>query len=146
MPTSNTAIFPGRFQPPHMGHILTLMRLYPLYDEIIITVSSYTFGGKKPQVIEPTEAVRTLQEVFKYLPKFKVLYIGTGFIERSSFDDLPHFDVVVTGDSEVARHMKELGIEYSWVPRSKIGGMEISSTLVRRALTLIDDADYQGLV
>lgn len=133
-----TAIFPIRGQPPHIGHILTLMGMYPLYDEILIAVTSYTHGGTKPQIIPPAESVRVLREVFKYLPKYKVIFVGEGFTKRTSFDDLPHFDVVVGGDPGIARNMKRLKINHVHVPRSKIFGMDISGTILRKALNAED--------
>lgn len=119
MPTNKVAIFPGRFQPPHLGHVLTLMKIYPLYDEIIIAVTSYTYGGRKKQVLKPREVKRMFENVFKYLPKYKVITVGKGFIERRSFNDLPRFDVVVTGNLETIRRMERLGLKARYVSRSK---------------------------
>lgn len=113
------AIFTGRFQPPHLGHILTLMRIYPLYNKIIIAVSEYTYGGKKKQVISPEVAKKILEDVFQHLPKFEVILIGKGFIERTTFNDLPKFDVVVTGNLELIRKMEKLGIKARYIKRTK---------------------------
>ena len=113
------AIFPGRFQPPHLGHVLTLMRIYPLYDEVIIAVSEYTYGGGKTQVIHPEVAKKILEDVFQHLPKFQVVLIGKGFIKRTTFNDLPNFDVVVTGNLETIRKMEKLGIKTRYVERTK---------------------------
>lgn len=132
------AMFPVRGQPPHIGHILTLMKLYPLYDEIIIAVTSYTYEGRKPQVLPPHEVVRVLEEVFKHLPKYKVIYVDEGFNTRTSFADLPDFDVLVSGDWGLIRNTEKFGIKNIFVPRSTIYGLEISSTLIRKAL---NDAD-----
>ena len=128
------ALFPARCQPPHIGHILTLMRLYPLYDEIIIAVSTYTFDGEKPHIIEPREVVEILREIFRFLPKFKVIGPGPGFNERTHLGGYPDFDELITGDPTVAQHAKELRVKHVFVPPSTIGGMEIHSTLVRKAL------------
>lgn len=117
-----TAIFPGRFQPPHLGHIYILMKIYPLYDEIIIAVTSYTYGGKTKQVLPIPKIVQLLQDLFKHLPKIRVIAIGKGMIERETFDDLPHFDVVATGNMELVRKMEKLGIKTRWHPRIKIPG------------------------
>lgn len=139
-----TAMFPIRGQPPHIGHILTLMKLYPLYDEIIIAVTSNTYGGKKPQVIPPLEVVKVLEEVFKHLPKYRVVFADEGFSVRTSFDDLPHFDVIVGGDSGVVSNTRKFGIKNAVVPRSTICGLKISSTLIRNALNNADKPGRQG--
>lgn len=127
-----TAILPGRFQPPHLGHILTLMRIYPLYDEIIIAVTSYTYGGKKKQVLPIPQVVKILQDVFRNLPKYHVIAIGKGFIERNTFDDLPYFDVVVSGNIQIINRMEKLGIKARYVPRTK--GVGWSGRELREAL------------
>ena len=136
MSTNKIAIFPGRFQPPHLGHVLTLMKIYPLYDEIIIAVTSYTYGGRKKQVMKPREVKSIFENVFKYLPKYKVVTVGKGFIERKSFDDLPRFDVVVTGNLETIRRMEKMGIKARYVPRSE-GVAGWSGTELREALNWV---------
>lgn len=139
-------MFPVRGQPPHIGHILTLMEMYSLYDEIVIAVTSYTHGGTKPQIIPPTESVRILRKVFEHLPKYKVVFVGEGFIKRTHFEDLPHFDVIVAGDLSLIRNMEKYGIKCVYVPRSKISGMDISGTVLRKALNAQGQRkpDHQG--
>ena len=125
------AIFPGRFQPPHIGHILTLMRMYPLYDEIIIAVSTNTYGGTKMHVMRQKEVKAILERVFKHLPKYRVIIIGRGFLERSNYDDLPKFDVVVTGNMQLMDKLEKLNIKSRHQPRSKVGKLNISGRDLR---------------
>lgn len=125
------AIFPGRFQPPHLGHILTLMRIYPLYSEIIITVSTYTYGGTKKYVMRQREVKDILEKIFRHLPKYKVIIIGKGFLERDNYDDLPTFDVVVTGNMQLINKLEKLNIKTRHQPRSKIGKLNISGQMLR---------------
>jgi len=126
-----TAIFPGRFQPPHIGHILTLMRMYPLYSEIIIAITTYTYGGTKKHVMRQREVKNIFEKVFKYLPKYRVIIIGKGFIERDNYDDLPKFDVVVTGNTQTINKLEKLNIKNRYQPRSKIGKLEINGQMLR---------------
>jgi len=125
------AIFPGRFQPPHLGHILTLMRIYPLYDEIIIAVSTNTYGGTKKHVMRQREVKDILEKIFKHLPKYRVIIIGKGFLERDNYDDLPKFDVVVTGNMQLIDKLKRLKIKSRHQPRSKVGRLNISGRVLR---------------
>lgn len=95
------------------------MRIYPLYDEIIIGVTTFTYGGRKKQVIDAWEVKHILEKVFQHLPKIRVTLIGEGFIERKQFEDLPKFDVVVTGNTETIRKLEKLGMKARYVRRSK---------------------------
>ena len=38
--SKSVAFFPGKFQPVHMGHITSLMKIYDDYDKIIIGITS----------------------------------------------------------------------------------------------------------
>ncbi len=107
------------------------MRIYPLYSEIIVAITTYTYGGTRKQVIAINEIERILEDVFKHLPKYKVIVIGKGFIERETFDDLPRFDVVVTGNLQTIRKMEKLGIKSRHLRRSKIGPLKISGRMLR---------------
>ncbi len=127
------ACLPGRFQPPHLGHVLAIMKIYPLYDRIIVTVSENTFGGRKRQVIPPAMAKRILEDVFQHLPKVKVVLIGKGFFERTSFSDLPEFDVVVTSNVELIRLAEKFGMKTRYIKRTK-GLRGWSGTELREAL------------
>jgi len=131
LPKNRIAIFPGRFQPPHLGHVLTLMRMYPLYSEIIIAVTTYTYGGTKKHVMRQSEVKKILKKVFKHLPKYNVIIIGKGFIERDNYNDLPKFDVVVTGNMQIINKLEKLKIKTRYQPRSKIGKLEINGQMLR---------------
>ena len=128
------AVFSGRFQPPHIGHILTLMRLHDKYDKIIIAVTQFTYWGEKPHIIPPETAAEILTEIFKHVPKYEVVLTDEGFPIRTTFDDLPPFDVAVTGNEMTVNHLRSLGIRVDFVPRSDIGEFEISGTILRSAL------------
>ena len=34
-----TALFPGKFQPPHLGHIISIMSICDQYDKVIVAVT-----------------------------------------------------------------------------------------------------------
>jgi len=113
---------------------MTLMRIYGDYDQIIVTVSENIYDGTKNQVISAREVTKILEEVFQYLPKIRVLYIGKGLLERDNYDGLPKFDVLVSGNPIAIAQADSLGYATRFHPRSKIGNLEISGTLLRRSL------------
>ena len=126
------AIFSGRFQPPHIGHIITLMKLYPLYDEIIIAITDYTWGGTKMPVLSVKHVKEILEAIFKSIPKYRVIISSEALIERTSFDDLPRFDIIVTGDLKLIKHLEKIGMKYRFIPRTE--GVGYSGTELREVL------------
>lgn len=130
------ALFPGRFQPPHLGHVLTIMRIYPIYDEIIVGISEYTYGGRKKRVLSTKKIMNILEKLFINLPKIKVIPMGRGIIERKSYDDLPPFDYIVTSNMEVIKTAEKAGYKTRFVPRSKdlyyLSGEQIRDTFFKQ--------------
>lgn len=131
-----TALFPIRGQPPHIGHVMTLMKIYSDYDKIIVTISSNTYDGVKKQVILPSEVKMVFDQIFKYLPKYQFICIRKGLLERENYDDLPKFDVLVSGNPIQLEQAKKFGKMTHFVLRSKIGKFDISGTMLRK---LFDD-------
>ena len=119
------AFFPGKFQPPHLGHIQTLMNIYSDYDEIIVGISE-----DEPQIMPPEKVREIFESVLKYLPKFKIVMIKGTLTTWKTTDGLPEFDVLLTGNDKVVKWAKEMGIKTAFVPRSK--GLGYSGTEIRR--------------
>lgn len=126
------ALFPGRFQPPHLGHILTLMRIYPQYDKIYVGVSSNTFGGSRIRVLPLSKVKEILERVFQHLPKIEVIFSGESMGIRETFDDLPKFDVIVEGNPRTIRRLQSIGVNAKFEPRTE--GVGWRGTELREAL------------
>ena len=114
------AMFPVRANPPHLGHIITLLKIKDDYEKIIIAVSDNTYDGAKPQIISKEEVAFILNEVFKHFPKYEIIFSEERFITRTFFDDLPKFDIVVTGNPISYKNMKQQGIPVRFIERTPI--------------------------
>jgi len=124
------AIFPVRANPPHLGHIITLLSIKDDYDKIIIAVSDNTYNGKKPQIIPKEEVAYILNEVFKHFPdKYEIVFSEERFVTRKYFNDLPEFDIVVSGNEKCCDNMKKQGIKVRFLERTPI----YRSTFIREA-------------
>ncbi len=123
-----TALFPGKFQPPHLGHILTLMKLYEKYDKIIIGITE-----DKPEVLSQKERKEIFEAVLQHLSKFEVVLIK-GTIEHSkSQDNLPEFDVCISGNKKVIDKIKSFGKKAGLIPRSgDYSGTEIRKCQMKK--------------
>jgi len=101
-----TAIFPGRFQPPHLGHVLTILNVAKKYDRVIVAVVDLP-----PSIMPPEESAAILKRVFEGRRKIRVIHAGTPLMLRLRYDDLPRFDVVVTGNVRTAEAMYARGFK-----------------------------------
>ena len=121
-----------RGQPPHIGHILTIVRLYDEYESIIVYVVPYPhpYYGKEDYILHPNTVVSIFQEIFKHMPKVRVLLSNGNLRDRISFDDLPPFDVVVTGNQDLIKSLQGKK-PTRFFPRSKIGEFDINGTMIR---------------
>ena len=123
------AFFPGKFQPPHLGHVLTILDLSDKYDEIIVGVTE-----DKPEVISQTERVEIFMKVFRRSTNIRVVPIQ-GIISnyrKNDIKNLPNFDVCISGNQKVLDQLALLGYETTYQGRSVgIGysGSEIRSLI-----------------
>lgn len=130
-----TAIFPVKGQPPHIGHILTIVSIYGDYDKIIVHILEEPGKYYKEEdfLIPSHEVVDIFKNVFKYMPKIEVMLDKFSLRDKTSFDDFPPFDVIVTGNKDFEKDMK-IKKPFRYVPRSTIHGFDISGRLMRELM------------
>jgi len=120
-----TAFFPGKFQPPHLGHIVTVMNIYEKYDTVIIGITE-----DDPQVLSQNEIKAIFESIFRHLPKIKIKIIAGVITGNDNVkNNLPAFDLLVSGNDKVIKHVTKLGIKADYLPRSK--GIGYSGTEIR---------------
>jgi len=121
-----TAFFPGKFQPPHLGHILTINKIYNQYDKIIIGVTE-----GPPRVMSLEDTCNILRETFKYMPKIEIYPIINTMDNETAIPYLPKdWDVILTGNEYVVGLAKKYGWNYKRIARSK--GIGYSGTEIRK--------------
>ena len=119
------AFFPGKFQPPHIGHIMTVMNIYEKYDKIIIGITKDV-----PQVLSQIEVKSIFESIFRPLPKIKIELVSEVITGNENIKNiLPAFDILVSGNDKVIKHVTKLGIKADYLPRSK--GIGYSGTEIR---------------
>jgi pantetheine-phosphate adenylyltransferase len=85
------AIFPGTFDPIHLGHIDIATRSAKLFDELIIAVYDRPL---KNLLFSPEERIQLVKESFKSNPKIKVAGFSGLTVE---FCKKVHAQVIVRG-------------------------------------------------
>jgi len=118
------AFFPGKFQPPHLGHVLTIMSVYDLYDEIIIGI---TDDG--PFICPRPYTKEVFEKVFRFLPKVRIVLIDGILCDKKSLLGLPRFNVLLSGNPDVIDWAIKHNANCENIPRSE--GLGFSGTGIR---------------
>lgn len=123
------AFFPGKFHPPHLGHLNTLLDLSNEYSKLIVGVSEH-----QPNNIVTTvdNIIFTLKSLFRNYDNIEVVKITGVLIEKNDTEGLPVFDVLLSGNESVLSWADKLGVPNKFVERSD--GHLFSGTEIRNEL------------
>lgn len=126
------ALFVGKFQPPHIGHVMTIVRIYGDYEKIIIGVADFD-SFFHPKIFDASDIVKVFQHVFKYMNKIEVVTYKQSLMTLVDLSQFPRFDEVVTGNRELIKALKG-SVEVRYISRSSLCGYDISGTIIRKVL------------
>lgn len=106
-----TALFLGRFQPPHTGHLLTIQKLSEKYDKVMVGVTE-----SEPSVMPVQNVLGLLR---KLLPggKIEVIHVK-GSVEGGTAEIDCNFDVCCSGNPNVLARMSERGYRTEFTERT----------------------------
>ena len=120
----SVAFFPGKFQPVHMGHITSIMKIFEDYEKIIIGITS-----DSPNVLSLQKRKEVFQSVLSRFDKFEYVFFDTALIDIKDKTILPKFDVCVSGNQKVLDFMKKNNFKIRLLKRSS--GVGYSGTEIR---------------
>ncbi len=136
MKSSLKAIFLGKFQPPHLGHIQTILKISKSYEKVIIGI---TKGSQK--ILEYEKVKNIFEDIFENHKNIKV-EILEGTIEGGSAKlDSYDFDIIVSGNNKVISLLKQKGYKTEFHPRTE--GIGYSGSELRTILNKYqNDSNY----
>ena len=120
----SVAFFPGKFQPVHMGHITSIMKIFEDYEKIIIGITS-----DSPNILSLQKRKEVFQSVLSRFDKFEYVFFDTALIDIKDKTILPKFDVCVSGNQKVLDFMKKNNFKTRLLKRSS--GVGYSGTEIR---------------
>lgn len=125
--TKDIAFFPGKFHPPHLGHLKTILKIIPAYNKVIVGIS-----GDIPDdpMITQEEVFSTLEEFFDKYENVEVKMFSGRLIDKPDKLGLPIFDVILSGNPDVLEWAESIGVKNKHIDRS-LG--ELSSTYIRKS-------------
>jgi nicotinamide mononucleotide adenylyltransferase len=109
------AFFPGKFHPPHFGHIQTILKTLPHYKQVIVGVSEHLPINA---ITSPLEILDALKEFFANFHNVRVVLIKGILVEKQDLNDLPYFDVLLSGNDEVLEWGKNHELSTQYIARS----------------------------
>ena len=120
------AIFSGRFDPLHTGHIITIVKLMKRFSRVILVVLDYP----ERETFTAVETKEMLDTIFGTLAPDRVETITDikhfGLITVAYYCELLNDlnlnlseTVYCSGNMEVIDHIKQLGIPWEFVPRTE---------------------------
>lgn len=140
------ALFPGRFQPFHNGHLYDIKKIQEENDEIIIVIGSAQYSNTEKNPLSADEREDMIKRVLEKnnIENFQIIRIDDidddDKYVRHAEKFLPKIDVVYTGNSLVKRLFAEK--EYKIKDVEIING--ISSSKIRRRI--LNNENWQELV
>lgn len=136
----NVSVFSGRFDPFHIGHLLTIYRIIKESNIIIIPVLDY-----EGRVVSAKDTAGQMLEAINPICHGCALlfYIGKTHFSEISREEylgivtkagigLNNEILYFSGNQEVLDHMKEIGVKNIFVPRSNDG--VYSGTIIREGI------------
>jgi len=129
-------LFPGRMNPPHLGHIMTILKAKEKYGCVIVAVIDDEFDGVKPNLIDTDAVIGILNDIFRHVGCVTVIDGGMPFRLRDSFDDLPDFDFIVSGSMDVLDNCRSHGMKVEYIGRSPLYRGEFIREACRKEMNI----------
>lgn len=106
-------LFIGKFQPPHLGHIITINLLKEKFGKVEIGITE-----GKPRLISQNKVKDIFLEVYKYDKKIKVLKLK-GAVDENTLVIKEKYKYIISGNKKILHILKKKGHEVKFQPRSK---------------------------
>jgi len=125
-----TVIFSGRFDPPHLGHVLTILKLCERFGRVIVPVLNY----KEREFCNVLEAKSIFDGFFDIIspvnsissrPEIVINSVHFGEVTKEYYENLlklykvlPERCVYMSGNEFVLEHITKLGFRTERAARS----------------------------
>jgi hypothetical protein len=125
-----TGIFSGRFDPPHIGHLFTILKLASIYGKIVVVILDYpereTCSAERARqlfdklfhIIFPEISFSKIDIIVNSIHFGKITFSEYDLLLRNIGACYNH-TVYLSGNDEVLKHMNNEQIPYERVERSE---------------------------
>jgi nicotinamide mononucleotide adenylyltransferase len=126
---NKTAIFSGRFSPPHLGHLHTILNIAKIYGRVLVVILDYPdrevcsadeardiFNGIFDAMF-PETTRSTIQVIINDIHFATIGFAQYDTLLRNNGLCLNH-SIYLSGNQEVLENMKREGIKHRYFPRT----------------------------
>jgi cytidyltransferase-like protein len=117
-------LFLGKFQPPHLGHIRTILNIKDEYSRLIIGIT------EDEKILKSCEIQAILTDIFKDFKNIEVIVVK-GVVEQGTAELPSDIDVILSGNHKV---LDRLSAEYKTQFVSRTEGIGYSATEIRNSM------------
>ena len=123
------AFFPGKFHPPHIGHLQTIMNIANEYNQVIVGVT-----GDIPDhpLVTAKDIAICFKQILTCYKDISVYLIDGVLCEKKTLEGLPKFDILLSGNKRVLEWADSMDIKNKFIARSF--GFKCSGTNIREQL------------
>ena len=108
-------LFSGRFDPPHPGHIITILNLAAKYEEVVVVILDYDERDYAVAYVK-----KVFEDIFKTFPHSVAVKVNKTHFAKITKKEYEEFgcDLYAAGNHKVLRHLEKLGIKTIYTERS----------------------------
>lgn len=110
-----TVLFSGRFDRPHIGHLITIGKLGQRFAKVIVPVLDY------PEAHYPVSyRLEVLKDALSLCKGNYTVFANKHHFGKITKDELKEytFNIYASGNRECLNHISDLGYETLYTPRS----------------------------
>lgn len=144
---TDRGLFPGRFQPFHLGHLDAVVRLSRQHEQLIVAVGSAQVSHTESNPFTAGERIEMIDAALREAGVTNVLLLALPDVGRNAVwvshvrSYVPAFEVLYTNNPLMARLFGEAGIKVAPAPFHERASFE--GTRIRRIMA--DGGDWSAL-
>ncbi len=120
----SVGLFLGKFQPPHLGHIRTILKIKDRYARLVIGIT------EDEKILKPNKIQDILTDVFREFENIEVVLIK-GVVEQGTAKLPEDVDVILSGNHKV---LDKLSSKYKIEFVERTEGIGYSATEIRNTM------------
>jgi phosphopantetheine adenylyltransferase len=116
-------LFIGKFQPPHLGHVLTINKLIKKYKKITIGITE-----GRPKFFERKKIKSIFESIYYNQKKINIVLLY-GAVDEKTIKIDKKYKLIISGNKLILKILNKLNFKTKY--QSRTGGYGFSGRLLR---------------